>query len=82
MLLAYDLAVFEVSIAVTTLTTALQSADGARQAAPLGRNIVPVVVPPAPSDQSTRPNPARTVLLAFLLLLGGLGVIKLLQFRQ
>lgn len=80
MLLAYDLAVLEVSIAVTTLTTALQSADGARQAAPLGRNIVPVVVPP--SDQSTRPNPARTVLLAFLLLLGGLGVIKLLQFRQ
>ncbi len=81
LLLAYDLAVLEVSIAETTLTTALQSADAARQEAALGRNIFQVVVPPVPSDQPTRPNPARTVLLAFLLFLGGFSVIKLLLFR-
>ena len=81
LLLAYDLALLEVSIAETTLTTALQSAEAARQEAALGRTIFQVVVPPVPPDQPTRPNPARTVLLTFLLLLGGFGVIKLLVFR-
>lgn len=81
LLLTYDLALLEVGIAETTLTTALQSAEAARQEAALGRNIFQVVVPPVPSDQPTRPNPARTVLLSFLLLLGGFGVIKMLLFR-
>lgn len=81
LLLAYDLALLEVSIAETTLTTALQSAEAARQEAALGRNIFQVVVPPVPSGLATRPNPARTVLLTFVLLLGGFGVIKMLLFR-
>lgn len=74
LLLAYDLAVLKVSIADTSLTTALQPAEAARQEAALGRDIFQVVVPPVPSDQPT------PVLVTYLLLLAGFGVIKLLLF--
>lgn len=82
LLVAYELAVLEVGIGEKTLTTALQSAEQARQEAALGRNFFQVVVPPMPSDHPTRPNVPRTALLTLLVLLGLFSVAKLSFFRS
>lgn len=81
LLLDYELALLEVRIGEETLSTALQSAERARQDAALGRNLFQVVVPPTPSEYPKRPNILRSALLAFLLFLAGFSVVKLMLAR-
>jgi capsular polysaccharide transport system permease protein len=81
LLLDYELALLEVRIGEETLTTALQSAEKARQDAALGRNFFQVVVPPTPTDHPARPNILRSALLSLLIFLAGFSVAKLMLFR-
>jgi capsular polysaccharide transport system permease protein len=81
LLLDYELALLEVRIGEETLSTALQSAEKARQDAALGRNFFQVVVPPTPTEHPARPNILRTALLALLIFLAGFSVAKLMLYR-
>lgn len=81
LLLEYELAALEVSIAEEALTAALQSAEAARRDAALSRHVFQVVVPPSPSTHPTAPDALRGALLILILLSAAFAVLRLLVAR-
>ncbi len=81
LLVDYEQALLQFSIAQEMLTTALSGLSETREKAALGLSRIQVVVPPSTAPIPTKPNPLRSILTAFLTSLGLFGIYSLFVTR-
>lgn len=79
LLLEYEQAALQVSIAQEALTAALTSQIQVREKAALGRSQFQVVVPPSPADLPTHPNILNAVLICLFTTLSLFSLARLLR---